>query len=340
MKAYALKRALAVIVVIALAACEPTVADDGRAPLPVLPDGPVTLRVAHVVNPRLPRVTDAELALLLDQTRRTVREHFGIAVEFTASETIDIADVFAPIAKQYGARMDAGIVDPDAPDRDRLHGAMVRAVDRSGYAAVAEYARPFLVSPPDGPGTGPLARALAETLLAGLERWRAAMPGGDGPYREWVYWDNLGRGELPWDVIITNQLVASAEYYALSIHASLRGGLTVGTTSRSRNGQFGAFSWISTLPLAAEPALLADMRGGERYGADEAAKLAGAYLAHEIGHLLLHLGHPFDNPACVMTPTASLRFREWFKGLDADKCPVGGSKAMEPGVATIAWGPL
>ena len=36
-------------------------------PVPELPGGPIELRVAHVVNPRLPRMDAAQLRALLDE---------------------------------------------------------------------------------------------------------------------------------------------------------------------------------------------------------------------------------------------------------------------------------
>ena len=44
-------------------------------PLPQLGAGPVEMRVAYAINPRLPRMDAAQLATLLDAMRDAVREH-------------------------------------------------------------------------------------------------------------------------------------------------------------------------------------------------------------------------------------------------------------------------
>ena len=54
-------------------------------------------------------------------------------------------------------------------------------------------------------------------------------------------------------------------------------------------------------------------------------------LVHELGHQLQHLDHPDHSAACVMNPPPHLRFHEWVRGLDAQACAVGSSRAMTPG---------
>ena len=58
-------------------------------------------------------------------------------------------------------------------------------------------------------------------------------------------------------------------------------------------------------------------------------------LVHELGHQLLGLGHPFENDACVMNPPQLLRFKEWLKKLNPDKCDVGSSVDMRLGRLTF-----
>ncbi len=159
------------------------------------------------------------------------------------------------------------------------------------------------------------------------------------PYHEWLYWDTLGYTPLPWDVIVTNQLVASAEYDDLQIHASLRGGLTVGSTGQSRDGRIGGMAWISTFPFASDLPEVVRLRDGARYDPTTAARLAGAYLTHEIGHLLFHYAHPFGNAACVMTPARLLQFRAWLDGLDPARCLPNDSPAMRPGAVRMLIDP-
>ena len=73
-------------------------AEAAELPLPKLPDGPIEMRVAHIVNPRLPRLSRARLYVLLASMARTAREHFGVELRFEDPiAEIPIDQVFAAI---------------------------------------------------------------------------------------------------------------------------------------------------------------------------------------------------------------------------------------------------
>ena len=157
------------------------------------------------------------------------------------------------------------------------------------------------------------------------------------PMHSWVYWDQLAKVAFPWEVAITNQPVVGAEDVSTPIHAALRGGVSVGATSGNRSGRFGAVSWISVFPFLSDAPVAVELRGGAIHSRDEAIALAGTYLAHEIGHQILHLGHPWGNPACVMRPAALFDFRGWRARLDPAGCLIGGSPAMTPGAVKFGF---
>ncbi len=73
------------------------------------------------------------------------------------------------------------------------------------------------------------------------------------------------------------------------------------------------------------------MRGNDQYTDADAAELSGAYLAHEIGHLLLQLGHPFGKKACAMNPVSMLKFRQWFFQVYGAGCLMDSRPEMKPG---------
>jgi hypothetical protein len=150
-------------------------------------------------------------------------------------------------------------------------------------------------------------------------------------YNEIADWDILGYGNLKYDLVITNQLFASAEYVGVDIHTAIRGGVTVGLTTYSRNSQFGSYIVWSTFPFLDNSDNTKLLRGGETYSDTEAAELSGAYLAHEIGHMLFQFGHPFGQKACVMNPVSMLHFREWRNQINSANCPIGSRPEMTPG---------
>ena len=127
---------------------------------------------------------------------------------------------------------------------------------------------------------------------------------------------------MPLEVIITNQPIASAELGDNSVHSALRGGVSNGITSENRSGRFQMYSVLSSFPFLDPSGQALRLRGGVPSAKEDAYRQMGLLLAHEIGHQLLHLGHPFNNPHCVMTPPVRLEFAKWAQGLAADKCPL------------------
>ena len=334
-----------IVLLLGLAGCA------GSAPMKSVPlpsiDGPVTLRVVHAVNPRLPVMSMEQRARLLDEAARISREHFGIEVRFDDRGEIPISDLFARIPDEKLAERRGLIYDfkGGGGDRGRVVASLLETFEqrKSPLEEILGYAEPHLAVALDERSERGLAEALIDTLLTRLANWRELTLADGKPllddalYNEWVIWDALGYGELPWEIVLTNQLMASAEYMEMAIHPALRGGITVGSTGYSRASLNQTIVYWTTFPFTGEQPLLVTLRGGERYSAEEAARLSGAYLAHEIGHQLLHLGHPFGRPACVMRPVEMLRFREWYEALDAAACTVGSGPSMTPGAVDIYY---
>lgn len=313
-----------------------------QQPLPHIErDAVIPLRIVRADNPRLPRMSDAQLHTLLAAAQATAHEHFGVTLRFSEIAQTDVANLFARIPPAVRAARAPSIYDFKSGhgDPQRIaHG--LQATLRANHTSLDEayaYARPYLPAAARPASLRDFGMQLTEVMLTRLQAWRT-LPALDGqpaldtsPYNEWIDWDTLGYGELPYDIVITNQLIASAEDDGVDIHTAIRGGLTVGTTTYSRQGRYGSFVFWSTFPFTDDSALSTQLRGGERYTSQQAAELSGAYLAHEIGHLLFRFGHPFERPACVMAPVRMLRFREWQQGLDAAHCRIGSSPEMRPG---------
>ena len=316
-------------------------------PRPDIDENRATLRVAFAVNPRFSHMSDAQLAILLSEAQRVTKKHFGIEISFGQPEQIGISELFA---------LRPNVADDDLMEwvydfkgrggkRDLLVADLLERLQSSGtqLAEIFAFAQPYLQTPADNMTIEGFAEALTETLLSRLNVWRV-LPANDRRaviddtvYNEWTFWDTLAHGALPYDIVITNQLVASAEYYGMDVHSALRGGISMGTTSYSRDGPFHTYAFLSTFPFANDYVPIVRLRGGERYSEEEAARLAGAYLAHEIGHVLLHLGHPFNQSACVMNPAQLLDFRTWYENLDADRCALGSTAEMVPGAAELSY---
>ncbi|MDA0230628.1 MAG: hypothetical protein O3B21_10635 [Proteobacteria bacterium] len=292
-------------------------------------------------------MSDTQLDILLAAARQVTLDHFGIELMFDQPKKISISELFALRPNFADDDVLEWIFDfkGDGGKREQLVADLLERlqINDSQLEEIFAFAAPHLAKAPRSLTAEGFAEALTETLLSRLNVWRI-LPAidrqaviNDSVYNEWTYWDTLAHGALPYDIVITNQLVASAEYYGMDVHSALRGGITVGTTSYSRDGPFHTYAFLSTFPFTNDYVPIVQLRGGARYDEEHAARLAGAYLAHEIGHLLLHLGHPFNQSACVMNPAQLLDFQTWYDNLDAGRCALGSSAEMVPGAAKLSY---
>jgi len=308
---------------------------------PVQPGTTVRIRVVHAVNPRLEQFSPDYLRIILASAQLTVWKNFGVYVEFSDVPETGVDKLFALIPPAIREARLQSIYDfkSSGGDKQKLaEGIETTLTQRKTKLEDAlAFAAPYLPADAHPKDMKAFSELLANVMLDRLQQWRQvkALDGGPvldaSPYNEWVYWDTLGYGNLPYDLVITNQLIASAEYYGVDIHSAIRGGVTVGTTSYSRTSKYGSYIAFSTFPFLDNSANTRLLRGGEQYSKEDAAELAGAYLAHEIGHLLFQFGHPFGQTACVMNPASMLKFREWFDQVNNTNCPIGSRPEMTPG---------
>ena len=308
---------------------------------PIKPGATVQIRVVHATNPRLASFSADYLRIVLASARLTVWKDFGVYVEFTDVPETGVDKLFALIPPSVREARLQSIYDfkSGTGDKKKLAEGINTTLTQRGTKLedALAFAAPYLPADAHPKDLKSFSELLSNVMLERLEQWRH-IKATDGapvldasPYNEWVYWDTLGYGNLPYDLVITNQLIASAEYYGVDIHSAIRGGVTVGTTSYSRTSKYGSYVAFSTFPFLDNSESTRLLRGGEQYSEEDAAELAGAYLAHEIGHLLFQFGHPFGQKACVMNPASLLRFREWFNQVNSTGCPMGSRPEMTAG---------
>lgn len=304
-----------------------------------LPDisKPVVLRVAYVHNPRFPAFPADRLGEVLNLAAGHIQRHLGVTVQFTLPVEVPIIKVFAALSPRLAKvaeseRLDA-VINEFA--LERLARELLKDLKQEGdINAQKRFAARYLVRPPTDGSDMAFARALIDTQLTLLRSWQA-LRGADGQpligadrFNEYAYWNLIGSTPLPYEVIVTNQLVASAEWEGNSVHSAVRGGVSNGVTTQSREGRFQLFSMLSTYPFLDDSPQTVALRGGDIPTAAEANNYMALLLAHELGHQLLHLGHPFSNRHCLMTPPPVLLFRQWAAGLSARDCPVGGRRVV------------
>ncbi len=310
--------------------------------LPKLANGAAELRVAYVANPRMPvELSMQDVDKLLAHARAAAREHFGVEVMFTRPVEMQVQDVFDKFPAQLRTSLDGAIYDfrGGTGDIERMRRSFASYLRGAAdeFDDLYGLAQPYLF----GPLTERTPEALASSLLrTHIERlvdftmFNARFGGkliDDMPYNELVYWSAVPRVAVPFDVVITNQLIASAEYGAVSIHSAIRGGVTDGFTTVNPSARFGTTAILSLYPFMGGDDNTRQMRGNETYSEDEALRHAALMLVHEIGHLLFHFGHPHGRAECIMNPPLVLRYREWAEKLSAAQCKPRSSEAMTPG---------
>jgi hypothetical protein len=335
-----------IVVLIFLAGCSAKKTPWQSVPLPAFSE-PVVLRVVYAENPRFAKLPESDLRTLLRHAENASLEHLGIRVSFELLPPIGIDALFRYLFADVRKARANEIYDfrRAKGDRKRLIEAMQTGIGarHTPLNAMIAYAAPHLSRPLKAATMQDLAESLTDTLLERIAIWQT-LKASDGapvldasPYNEWIYWDSLGYAALPFDIVITNTLIASVEYHGQDIHSALRGGLTVGTTTNNRS-KLGAYIFWSTFPFIEEYPLLKQLRDID-YDPDDALLLSGTYLAHEIGHLLFHFGHPFETDACIMTPVPMLHFKAWYEKLDKKQCDAGTFPAMQKGAAKLYYRP-
>lgn len=312
---------------------------------------PLQLDVAHVINPRFTALDTQQLQQVLRRSEQLVAEHFGVQLALRYKQTVPVADFFRLLPEQVVAARKDSIIDPASSGSNslsRMRVSLYRSMrdSQSDAQALIDYARPYLINPGPVEGLDDLADAVIDAMLIRLQYWygHRAEDGSpvldDSPYNQWVWWDSMGYGDLPAEVVITNQLIASLENYDQALHTSLRGGISGGTMTYSRGSPLRGYVFISTYPLLNDNPMLAQLKHDRRpYSERQVIDYAAATLTHELGHLLFHYGHPFSEPSCIMAPTPLLQYREWYSGLDAEACRAAAPAQMQPGAARILYNP-
>jgi hypothetical protein len=309
----------------------------------VKPGSTVHLRVVHATNPRLPKMSQDQLRIMLASAKQTVKQNFGVDVEFTDIPEIGIDRLFALIPPPVREVSISYVYDFEYGDPLSIAKNINSTLTKRGttLADGLAFAAPYLPATAHPKDLNEFSELLSNAMV---ERWNGLRsinaPDGEhvidnSTYNEWFFWNTLGYGNLQYDLVITNQLIASAATNSIDIHSAIRGGLAVGTTTYNRHGKYGQYVFWTTFPFTDSSDITKLMRGGEEYSDVEAAQLSGAYLAHEIGHLLFQFGHPFGQKACVMNPVSMLRFREWFNQINSAGCPIDSRPEMSAGAVSL-----
>jgi hypothetical protein len=300
------------------------------------------VEVEYVENSKFPTLKTNELIRILEISTSLMQKIFSVQVEFKFSdEHKDIKDILNSISQSDALAISHATYDFKNEKGDkslliaRTANALRLAGDDTQHARIFAYE--YLTFKPKSESLTDFSEALVETQLARLRDW-SVLKNANGTYlidssfaNEYLMWNTYAVKKTKKQLTITNQLIASSEYFGNSVHSAIRGGVSNGFTSPASNSSSGVTSIVSLFPFLAVDHATMRIRDGLFASAD-ARDLAIAYMVvHELGHQLMRLGHPFENASCVMTPPKLLYFREWINGIDPKSCFLGSSKAMTLG---------
>ena len=321
------------------------VASDWQAlPTPTTGAGhaPVRLRVVHAFNPRFPMLSHAQVEAILKSAARLAEEHLSLRVQFDTPPTAPLSHLFARVPEAPRVWLERerfrGWDDDESVSAlaNAFHASLRRA--RHSLDALVEYARPHLEYGADAPDLWTFMTVLLAHEKHRQEPWlRRELHDGkpimhsDG-FHEWDRWAVVGYGELDYDIVITNQLIVGSSRQGSSVHSAIRGSVAVGSTFYNLMGASDAYAVLSVAPFED---YFAGIRGDGEYAPALRSDLAGAVLAHELGHLLRRYGHPYAHAACLMRPTPMFGFRAWYAGLDAKACAANDAKQMRAGAIPL-----
>ena len=227
-------------------------------PLPDLGEGPITLRVVRAINPRFPSLNEGAIVQTFEIARFITRDQYGLDVRFERGNDYTVEQFLQltpPAALEAAMR---SIVEVPLPPL-RPEGLATALAGHFGNPELdlrreAEYLELFI---PGATALDPedLGMAVADVWVDALGAWPILIAEDGGPvknntpFHQHSLWSFVGYGELPFDIVMTNQLVASAQTIGFSAPDAMRGGMTMGFTDVSRASRFGARSMVSTFSM-------------------------------------------------------------------------------------------
>lgn len=301
----------------------------------------ISIKLAYVHNEDFPALDDKNLIDIIAEAKKIANNNFKIDIDFVIEKNkIEIEKLFKKIPDESFKIVQARIFDfkSGSGDLNLLINNTKKqiAINGGNFNEIKNFAKPYINFKSDFPDMDEFAESLVEEQLIKIDKWKKEKTGKsfiiDGkPYNEYTYWIMLGGTDLPYELILTNQIIASVEYFGNEVHSAIRGGLSNGFTAPNIKSKTGLMSIVSLFPFMAKDLTTLSLRDGPFVNQKELNIAIAALIIHELGHQIFHFGHPFGNSACIMTPPVLLKFKTWISMLDPEKCPLNSNKMMSLG---------
>ncbi|TAL32188.1 MAG: hypothetical protein EPN93_16360 [Spirochaetes bacterium] len=306
-------------------------------PVSVMPDLPIereyVLAARQVDDTRLPRLADAQFALVLDRIAARVKEYLGYRITFTMKPALDLLAFRSEMAyiEDLPAMKEVRgyLLDPEkAADRERLRSDIAKTIGAAPDRVLAMQVKDFGKFPDRASLAGHVYRGYVDNLrkIYQIPTHDVTLL-ADPAYLEtltYPFWDMAVREYGGAQFILSNTVMADMET-ELPIYVILRGGVTTGLTERNEKSHVGGAIVLFTLPFISDDNFFTAARE-EAIPAHEMTDVIALYAVHEFGHLLNHYKDYSDHENCIMVPAHGLNYYKWYRERKEKKCELPHEK--------------
>lgn len=292
--------------------------------------------VRHIVDPRLPALSEAEFQDMLDRCREYIREYLGYNVSFFVQANQPLPDFRKEMKKLDDLPMMSTLKESllnveSETDRTRLKDYIDKLVADTAESTlrrhVPDYGR-FA-------GRKEIAAHIHEEYVENLRKIQGirtadGTPLGAAPYADtltYPFWDMALRHLEGAHFIFTNTIMADMEL-DIPIYVALRHGITTGLVEENRRNAFRAAGIIFTYPFLSKDGFFVLKRGRE-IPPEKLTDVIALYATHEFGHFLNHYRDYYDHEHCIMVPAHDLDYYGWYLNKKEKKCALEHEKLRQ-----------
>ncbi|HSV95793.1 MAG TPA: hypothetical protein VLM75_02535 [Spirochaetota bacterium] len=315
---------------ILLAFCA-TLGDSTLRELPVDREYPIVIR--HVIDPRLPALSEAEFQDMLGRCKNYIDEYLGYRVSFFIQGNQSM-QAFREEVK----RLD------DLPMMHQLKNSLLDIDSEGDRGRLAKYIDELVSSAPE---------TTLQQHVPGFKRYKDRKEISSHIYRQYVeklrkiqniktsdgtrlaesphdstltypFWDMALRHLEGAHFIFTNTIMADMEV-DIPIYVALRYGITTGLVEENIHNAYRASGVIFTYPFLSRDGFFVAERG-EETPAELVTDVIALYATHEFGHFLNHYRDYYDHHNCIMVPAHDLDYYRWYKDKKEKKCALEHEK--------------
>ena len=282
------------------------------------------IKVGYVINPRLEKMQDEDFSKMIVQVKKLAVERLDLELIIRKVNVFPISGLIDPHREKIlkDRKFSEHRVKTDESSTLALYEGLKKAFqklpDTEIIAAVRNQANAAEID--ISRNRNDIILQVAMLHVRKMKEIEAIIvPSDKGSLirddlrNEFLAWDFVNERQDRFDLIFTNQLMASIETYLPAIHTSMRGGITNGFAGRSR-GTYGGTVIMTTFPYHNRSAFFTRARGRD-YTREQVIDTIAHTTVHELAHLFKYRKHYYDHPGCVMRPPNGLHYLEWMNEL-------------------------